>query len=490
MSVNTAALLLSSLEELFAYNASISLPPTRSARTYYLWTFSVATAYAWVSSQPRLNGEIDGWKWTMSKRVFEDEQNLYCWMSRCIIEICSAFIPGFKPLGLLSKERFLFGWTLKKQEEYMTVLLRDAKFTAWKNTWRAWMAKKAQDGSVAALAQPSVAEFPNGTTGLDVGSSQNFDDAAAYPNPDKWTPLIVKGKKQGYLTMNWGAVKSAGLSTAQEETIRGTASTEFLGTSPERSAEITALVELCNGLSDAQKVIAEFWAGGPGTISPPGMAMWMWAQFMRGTNQCLEYVVWSGLDLAVHLFEGSRITWSLKKLYKEARPIQVVRHLFPDSLLSNYSGGEVTGARWTPYQTASFVTPPFPDFPSGHSTFSQCFALVMNRWFGERIPNKVCSFASLPLLSPLFVRNADINLRKVMIEKGSSEIQPRDTPADSVVLEFDTWQDMAESAGISRQYGGIHAQSAHLGGQAVARGVHEALKDSWKLRVDLHAAVK
>jgi hypothetical protein len=490
MSANTAALLLSSLEELFAYNASISLPPTRSARSYYLWMFSVTTAYAWVSSHPRLSGEIDGWNWTMSKRVLDDEQKMYCWMSRCLIEICTVVIPRFKPLGLLSKERFLFGWNVKQQDEYVRVLLRDARFTAWKDTWRAWWSTRAQDGSVAAGAQPSTADFPNGGTGLNVGSVQNFEDTAAYPNPDKWTPLIVKGKKQGYLTMNWGAVKSAGLSAAQEETIRGTASTEFLGTSPERTAEITALVEVCNGLTDSQKIIAEFWAGGPGTISPPGMAMWMWAQFMRATNQCLEYVVWSGLDLAVHLFEGSRITWALKKQYKEARPIQVVRHLFPDSLLSNYSGGEVTGAMWVPYQTASFVTPPFPDFPSGHSTFSQCFTLVMKRWFGDRIPNKVCSFASLPLLSPLFVKNTDVNLRAIVVEKGSSEIQPKVTPATAVVLEFDTWQDIAESAGISRQYGGIHAQSAHLGGQAVARGVHEALKESWKLRVDLNTVVK
>jgi membrane-associated phospholipid phosphatase len=490
MSAQLASIILSSLEELFAYNASISLPPTRSARMYYLWTFSIATSYAWISSLPRLSGTIDGYEWKMRKHVLDNEQKIYCWMTRCLIEICSVCIPGFKPLGLLSKERLLYGWNAKEQEAFVHVLLRDTKFSEWKASWLKWWNARAMDGSVAAIAQPSLANFPNGSTGLNVHATQDFDSVATWPNPHQWTPLIVAGKKQGYLTACWGSVRSAGLRAEQEDTIHGTASTEFLGTSPERTAEMAALVSLCNGLTDTQKMIAEFWAGGPGTISPPGMAMWMWAQFMRGTNQCLEYVVWSGLDLAVHLFEGSRLTWALKKQYKEARPIQVIRHLFPDSLVSNYKGGEVTGALWMPYQTANFVTPPFPDFPSGHSTFSQCFALVMGRWFGDRIPNKICSFTSLPLLSPLFVRNKDLNLRRIEIEKGASEIQPKVAPAETVVLEFDTWQDMAESAGISRQYGGIHAQSAHLGGQAVARGVHEALKDSWKLRVDLSVVVK
>lgn len=490
MSADTSAIILSSLEELFAYNASISLPPTRSARLYYLWTFSVATAYGWVSSFPRLSGVVDNWNWSINRHALTEDQQMYCWMTRCLLEINAVCIPGFKSLGLMSKERLLFGWTVKQQDEYVRVLLRDAKFSMWRTKWRAWWASRVNDGSVAASAQPALSDFPNGTTALNVLETQNIDSTAAYPHPDKWTPLIVAGKKQGYLTMNWENVQSAGLSAEQEAAIRTEASKEFLGTSTERTAEIQTLLEICNGLTDEQKIIAEFWAGGPGTISPPGMAMWHWFQFMRNTNQCLEYVVWSGLDLALHLFEGSRITWSLKKLYKEARPIQVIRHLFAESVVSDYKGGEVPGALWMPYQTSNFVTPPFPDFPSGHSTFSQCFALVMTRWFGANIPNKLCSFASLPLLSPLFSRNRDFNLRSIVVEKGTSEIQPKITPAVNIVLEFNTWQDMAESAGVSRQYGGIHAQSAHLGGQAVARGIHDALKNSWKLRVDLNTVVK
>jgi hypothetical protein len=483
--VDTSATVLFSLEELFTYNASISLPPTRSARMYYLWTFSIATAYAWVCPLPRLSGTLDGWKWEQKRHLVSDDQELYCWMTHCLLEIQTACNPTFKPAGLLSKERHMYKWNVKQQEEYTRVLFQKFNFAAWKKQWKAWWTQRAADGSVAAMQPPAVSNLPNGSTVLDVSVAQNLDDTVVYPHPEKWTPLKVQGKSQRYLTMNWGSVTSPGLSAAQEEQIRSDASKEFLGTSPARTAEITSLLELANNLSEENKLVAEFWAGGPGTISPPGMVMWIWLQFMRATNQPLEYVIWSGLDLTVHLFEGSRLTWALKKQYMEARPIQVIRHLFPDSAVSNYTGGEVPGALWTPYQTANFVTPPFADFPSGHSTFSQSFALVMNRWFGEQITSRPCADASLQLLSPLFEGFQTITLKNIQIRSGSSEIQPGVVPSSAITLHFNTWQDMAESAGISRQYGGIHAQSAHLGGQAVARGVHEALKASWKMRVDM-----
>jgi hypothetical protein len=55
-------------------------------------------------------------------------------------------------------------------------------------------------------------------------------------------------------------------------------------------------------------------------------------------------------------------------------------------------------------------------------------------------------------------------------------------PTAAVQLAFETWQAMADNAGISRKYGGIHATSAHTGGQAVANDVHAAIRTRMELQ--------
>ena len=43
------------------------------------------------------------------------------------------------------------------------------------------------------------------------------------------------------------------------------------------------------------------------------------------------------------------------------------------------------GRYWLPYQELNFVTPPFPDFVSGHSTFSSTSAKLFCYMFGTDI---------------------------------------------------------------------------------------------------------
>jgi len=44
---------------------------------------------------------------------------------------------------------------------------------------------------------------------------------------------------------------------------------------------------------------------------------------------------------------------------------------------------EMDGARWIPYQAATFPTPPFPDYVSGHSTYSAAAARILALWAGN-----------------------------------------------------------------------------------------------------------
>ena len=41
------------------------------------------------------------------------------------------------------------------------------------------------------------------------------------------------------------------------------------------------------------------------------------------------------------------------------------------------------GEQWLPYQLGTFITPPFPEFVSGHSTFSSSAAEILKPLHGQ-----------------------------------------------------------------------------------------------------------
>jgi hypothetical protein len=72
--------------------------------------------------------------------------------------------------------------------------------------------------------------------------------------------------KQNYLTYNWDDVLSTCLTEQDEQAIQNSVAPL---TGAARDAEINEVKDITATLTDNQKIIAEFWAGGPGTVSPP-----------------------------------------------------------------------------------------------------------------------------------------------------------------------------------------------------------------------------
>jgi hypothetical protein len=165
----------------------------------------------------------------------------------------------------------------------------------------------------------------------------------------------------------------------------------------------------------------------------------------------------------------------------EDRPIQEFRRRYTAETLTKYDGTSISGSLWVPYQETNFVTPPFADFPSGHSTFSQSFANVMSVWFGNTIPTNDIVMSDLNLLSPMFSGTYVNKLTNITVPARSSKIQTSVVPATDINLTWTTWQDIADSAGVSRQYGGIHCVSAHSGGQSVANSLFPLITSSWAI---------
>jgi len=90
---------------------------------------------------------------------------------------------------------------------------------------------------------------------------------------------------------------------------------------------------------------------------------------------------------------------------------------------------------WMPWFPKTFVTPPFPGYVSGHSTFSRAGAEVMAAITG----------------SPYFPGGLGI-----FDTVAYQYIKVEDGPTADLQLQWATYFDAADEAGISRRFGGIH----------------------------------
>jgi len=127
----------------------------------------------------------------------------------------------------------------------------------------------------------------------------------------------------------------------------------------------------------------------------------------------------------------------------------------------------ILGETWRPYQDLTYITPPFPEYVSGHSTFSAAAAVVLTEFTGSN-----------RFYHGVTMINADFNqdgipdmLGQHIATVGSNRFES--SPSDVVVLRWETFQDAADEAGISRLCGGIHFQDADLQGRKLGRRVGE-----------------
>jgi len=492
------------MEQVFNFIVSSNCGPTRASRYLYLWMNTVTAAYRWVQPTSDLSGVVDNWNWTTfeSATPIGGSNNIAVWMTQVFAYAMPLLFSNTTAAQFLQFERTLRGWSLLEQATQVGFAKKTGQFLLWQAAWAAWYVTRQHDGATQAAAIPTFAQLPNGGLLLDTDVCQ---DISGYPSPFQWTPLVIGGRPKPYSTRTWENVSSIVLTSSNDTTVHTKAAPFFPGYSTiARKQELddviskTAMLGVPGIESDTQKITAEFWAGGPFTITPPGMFMWLWRQyglaFQVATTQGYDTLLYSGLDLAIHLFEMGRTAWGIKLQYQEARPIQDIRRNYPTTDLSGWQttmdpithqlqpAADVSGCLWLPYQAANFVTPPFPDFVSGHSAYSEVFALVMSGWYGSTIQlSAPVVAADLPIYSPVFTTIQTLPFGVFQISPGASEIQPTIVPATPITLTFSTFQQMANSAGLSRQWGGIHAQSAHVGGQVAASTVHALIQSHIQL---------
>ena len=283
-------------------------------------------------------------------------------------------------------------------------------------------------------------------------------DVTTVGDPNRWQPLRyvdANGRlvTQGYEGAQWQDVTAFALGPTSR--LRSPSGPARYG-SEGYIAQARDLVELSARLTDEQKMIAEYWADGPQTVQPPGH----WSAIGQFVSQRdhhgarphgLERDVKLFFALTNALFDAACCAWDNKRAFSSVRPITAIRYLFRGHGVRAWGGPHqgtqvIDGSSWFPYQLRTFPTPPFPEYSSGHSTFSAAAAEILRRFTGS---DRFGASVSLPA--------------------GSSRTEPGAVPAADLTLQWPTFSDAAAQAGISRRYGGIHFEQGDLDGRATGR---------------------
>lgn len=299
-------------------------------------------------------------------------------------------------------------------------------------------------------------------TGYAPANAANNLAAARVANPNRWQPLVYVNAdgdlvSQRFLAAQWSSVIPFALSRGDElRSSRPFPGPAVFGT-VEYSLQAEELVAISAGLTDRQKAIAEYWKDGPNSEQPAGHRALL-AQFVsQRDNHDLDLDVKMFFALTNAMFDAGIAAWDMKRTFDSVRPITAIPLLFRGRTIRAWGGPgkgtvQMDGANWRPYQPGADPTPAFPEYVSGHSTYSAAAARILTLFTG----------------SSHFGASATV-------AAGSSKIEP-EAPAEAVVLRWESFSDAADEAGISRRYGGIHFRSADLAGRELGRA---AAREVW-----------
>jgi hypothetical protein len=106
----------------------------------------------------------------------------------------------------------------------------------------------------------------------------------------------------------------------------------------------------------------------------------------------------------------------------------------------------------------------------------------MTKWFGADIIKTTTTYDKLPLMTTTITSNQTAPYGDFTIAAGASSIQPGVTPAVPVVFSFTAWDQIADAAGMSRIYGGIHTENANAASKLSADLTHVLIDSSWNIR--------
>ncbi|MEO8639196.1 MAG: DUF6851 domain-containing protein [Chloroflexota bacterium] len=251
---------------------------------------------------------------------------------------------------------------------------------------------------------------------------------------------------------------------------------------------------------DYARILAEFWADGPNSETPPGH----WFTILNyvtdqlppdglrfgGEGPVLDDLAWdvrSYFTLGGGMHDAAIAAWGVKGWYDYVRPITAIRAMHTSNIplepgyIERVLAGDPLAAdssnigkikirawrgptvindpatvtagvdwilaeNWWPYQRPTFVTPPFAGYVSGHSTYSRTGADILTAITGDPyFPGGLGEFET----------------------EQNEFLVFEDGPTQSITLQWATYRDAADQCSLSRIWGGIHPPFDDIPGRRI-----------------------
>ncbi len=229
----------------------------------------------------------------------------------------------------------------------------------------------------------------------------------------------------------WGKLQCFAMKSGEACNV---ASTVTFSTEP-GSAFYTQALEVANvtkALNAKEKAIAAWWADGASqTSTPPGHWNAIAGQIAHLKHLDLAKTAETYALLNIAMADAFISCWDQKYNINLLRPYTYIRNYIPGN------------TNWTPY----LATPPFPEYPSGHSVASAAAADILTNLFGQ----------------VAFTDSSNIHLG----------LQPH---------AYSSFREAADEAAISRLYGGIHFREAIENGLKQGREVSKVVTSAIQFR--------
>jgi hypothetical protein len=306
--------------------------------------------------------------------------------------------------------------------------------------------------------QTGMVPGSNGSLYSDYTGYKPINSADTLHDIKHWQPKYFSDGKGGKfapacLTPHWGRVKTLMLDSASQFR---SAPPPAIG-SPELEKEVKEVVELQANLTNEQKGLVEFMRDGPRSVQQAGH----WFIFAQNVsvrdNHSLDQDVKMYFAVEAAAMDGFIACWDTKMEYDFARPYSLVHYYYKDKKIKAWGGPgkgmiEMPGQQWRPYSPETFLCPPFPSYISGHSSISGACAEILK----------------------LFTGNDHFGIE---VKRRPGEFTDPENIGAEVTLQFPTFTETANMAGMSRVLGGYHIQCENQEGLKLGRNIANAV---WK----------
>ncbi len=310
----------------------------------------------------------------------------------------------------------------------------------------------------------------DGTPYSDYTGYRPVNTSERFVDPIRWLPIPFSDGKggtvtPGYLSAQWGRVAPFALERGDQ--FRPPAPPAW--GSKAFNADIEEAVRVNADLTLEQKATVEFMREGPRSTGQSGHWLQLAEDVSRRDHDDLDRDIKLFFAVGNVVMDAFIACWDAKRAYDASRPYWWAQLYYKGKQIEGWAGPgqgtkKIPAESWRPYSPATFVTPPFPGYVSGHATASGAASRMLELFTGSDRFGAVTFQQAGEITAETGFTTSQMQAR---------EGKPATAVPDSkeVRLSMPTFTATAEMAAMSRLWGGYHVRVDNEEGLILGRKI-------------------